>query len=158
MMNMVAWVGGYESRNHAHEIAVIGRFAKWGVTHGPVWGLATALIALPLSAIFGYDIRPLPVLAVGVLAGLAGGPALGAFIGAVCLAADHAPKWLLDAPDYVAILAVVGVSTLIAWPLLDLGRATPVVAITGLLLLTAAPLADAAHTAPKLLRQRDHRS
>jgi hypothetical protein len=158
MINMVAWVSGYDSRNQASDITVIARFARWGASHGPVWGFAAAIMALPLSTVFGYDLRPLPALGGGLLIGLLGGPVLGIVVGAVCTAADHAPEWLLDAPDYVAILAIIGVSAAVAWPLLDLGKATPVVAIVGLLLLAAAPLADAAYTAPRLLRPETQRS
>lgn len=155
---MVAWVSGYDSGNHARDVAVLSRFARWGVLHGPVWGLAAAIMALPLSTIFGYDLRPLPALGGGLLFGLLGGPLLGLFVGAACAAADRAPEWLLDAPDYVAVLAVVAVSAAIAWPLLDLGSATPVVAIVGLLLLAAVPVADAAYMAPRLLRPHRQRS
>ncbi|HEX6196763.1 MAG TPA: hypothetical protein VFZ37_12690 [Jiangellaceae bacterium] len=68
------------------------------------------------------------------------------------MAADHAPRWLLDAPDYVAVLTVVAVIGLATWPLLSLVDASASATLLGIVLLAGAPIIDAARTAPKLLR------
>lgn len=150
MIEMVAWVNGYESTQHT-EFAAVNRFVRWGIVHGPIWGIAAAIIFLPLSSIIGIEISPLPALGGGLVLGLAGGPILGGIVGLICVAADRAPEWLLDAPDYVAVLTITGVLAAIAWPVLDLGRAGPAAAALAFMLLVAVPVADAAQHAPQLL-------
>lgn len=131
----------------------IRRFARWGLTHGPVWGsFAAVLGGLPLAMILDADVDVPAILLVGVIAGLVGGPALGLAVGAVCLAADRAPKWILDAPDYVAVVAVVGIIGGVSWPLLRLGENGLAMGLLGVVLLTWLPAVDAARTAPRLLQ------
>lgn len=144
---MVAWVSGYGQRDHA----TIGRFTRWGIVHGPFWGVAAAIVTLPLLALLGSEIRPLFTLLTGFGVGLVGGPILAMVVGGVCMLADRVPKWLLDAPDYVAVLAIAAVLAVIAWPVFDLGRAAPAVAVVGFLLFMAAPAIDAAQHVPELL-------
>lgn len=133
----------------------IGRFARWGLTHGPVWGTLAALIgAIPLSRILPMPFSPGELLVLGALCGLIGGPALAILVGAVCLAADRVPRWILDAPDYVAVLTVVGAVAMIAWPALRMADAGTTTALLGVALLATAPTIDAARTAPRLLHPR----
>jgi hypothetical protein len=129
----------------------IGRFARWGLRHGPLWGAAAALLMLPLSTLAGFPGESLSLAAAALLAGLAGGPLLGVLVGGVCLAADRAPKWLLDAPDYVAALTVIAVVGVVAWPVLGLGKAGLVAGALALIVLCVAPAVDAANSAPDLL-------
>ena len=85
----------------------IGRFARWGFTHGPAWGTLAAVIGgLPAAALVDANIDGMRIVLIGALAGLLAGPVLGAVVGVVCVAADRVPKWILDAPDYVAVVAV----------------------------------------------------
>lgn len=133
------------------ERGTIGRFARWGLIHGPMWGVAAALLALPLSEVVDFGFGPMGIVLVGLTAGLLGGPLLGALVGASCAAADRAPKWILDAPDYVAVLTVMVVVALVAWPLLGLGQASVMAGILGVATVGVAPVVDAAHNAPDLL-------
>lgn len=133
------------------ERGTIGRFARWGLIHGPMWGLAAALLALPVSALVGFDVAVVPLIVTAAVGGLIGGPVLGALVGGVCVAADRAPKWIIDAPDYVAVLTVGAVIGCVAWPLLGLGQAGLAVGLLAVVLLGAAPAVDAATNAPALL-------
>ena len=133
------------------ERGTIGRFARWGLIHGPMWGVAAALLALPLSAVVDFRVGPMGIVLVGLSAGLLGGPLLGALVGASCAAADHAPKWILDAPDYVAVLTVMVAVALVAWPVLGLEQASAMAGVLGVATIGIAPVVDAAHNAPDLL-------
>ena len=130
----------------------IGRFARWGFTHGPAWGTLAAVIGgLPAAALVDANIDGMRIVLIGAVAGLLAGPALGAVVGVVCVAADRVPKWILDAPDYVAVLAVVTLVGGVMWPVLGLGRSGVAVGVLGIVLLTCVPAIDAARSAPRLL-------
>ena len=130
----------------------IGRFARWGFTHGPAWGTLAAVIGgIPVAALVDASIDGMRIVLIGALAGLLAGPVLGAVVGVVCLAADRVPKWILDAPDYVAVLAVVTLVGGVMWPVLGLGRSGFAVGTLGIVLLTCVPAIDAARSAPRLL-------
>ncbi len=130
----------------------IGRFARWGFTHGPAWGTLAAVIGgLPAAALVDANIDGMRIVLIGTLAGLLAGPVLGAVVGVVCVAADRVPKWILDAPDYVAVVAVVTLVGGVMWPVLGLGRSGFAVGVLGIVLLTCVPAIDAARSAPRLL-------
>ena len=130
----------------------IGRFARWGFTHGPAWGILAAVIGgLPVAALVDANIDGMRIVLAGALAGLLAGPVLGAVVGVVCVAADRVPKWILDAPDYVAVVAVVTLVGGVMWPVLELGRSGVAVGALGIVLLTCVPAIDAARSAPRLL-------
>ncbi len=130
----------------------IGRFARWGFTHGPAWGTLAAVIGgVPVAALVDASIDGIRIVLIGALAGLLAGPVLGAAVGVVCVAADRVPKWILDAPDYVAVVAVVTLVGGVMWPVLGLGRSEFAVGALGIVLLTCVPAIDAARSAPRLL-------
>lgn len=130
----------------------IGRFMRWGMTHGPLWGVLAALISgLPLVLLTDLPVDEVTVVLVALGGGIVAGPVLGFAAGLACLAADRAPKWLLDAPDYVAVAAVAGIVGGIAWPVLELGRAGPAPGILAVALIASVPAVDAARNAPRLL-------
>ena len=130
----------------------IGRFARWGLTHGPVWGTAAAVIAgIPLARMLDVSLTYAQLILLGTAAGLVTGPVLAVLVGVMCLAAERVPRWILDAPDYVAVLTVVGFVAVIAWPTLQLADASTGISLVGVALIAAAPSIDAARTAPKLL-------
>ena len=130
----------------------IGRFARWGFTHGPAWGTLAAVIGgIPVAALVDANVDGMRIVLIGALAGLLAGPVLGAVVGVVCVAADRVPKWILDAPDYVAVLAVVTLVGGVMWPVLGLGRSGVAVGALGIVLLTCVPAIDAARSAPRLL-------
>jgi hypothetical protein len=136
----------------------IGRFARWGFTHGPAWGTLAAVIGgIPVAALVDANVDGMRIVLIGALAGLLAGPVLGAVVGVVCVAADRAPKWILDAPDYVAVLAVVTVVGGVMWPVLGLGRSGVAVGALGIVLLTCVPAIDAARSAPRLLYRAEVR-
>lgn len=131
----------------------MARFARWGLTHGPVWGtVAAALGGIPLAAMLDLTVSYLELLVLGATFGLFGGPVLAVVVGLACLAAERVPRSILDAPDYVAVLTIVAVVALFAWPSLLLADASTVVAVTGVVLIAAAPTVDAARTVPQLLQ------
>lgn len=131
----------------------IGRFARWGLTHGPAWGvLAGALAGIPLARMLELKVSYFALPVLGAVAGLVAGPLLAVVVGLTCLAADRAPRWILDAPDYVAVLTVIVVITLVAWPTLQSADVGPVVAVLGVALIAAPASVDAARSAPRLLR------
>ena len=130
----------------------VGRFAHWGLTHGSVWGiLAAAIGGIPFAALVDANLGELQIMLIGSLVGLVAGPVLGAVVGVVCVAADRVPKWILDAPDYVAVVAVVTLVGGVMWPVLGLGRSGVAVGALGIVLLTCVPAIDAARSAPRLL-------
>ena len=130
----------------------IGRFTRWGFTHGPAWGILAAVVGgIPVAVLFDANIDGMRIVLIGALAGLLAGPVLGAVVGVVCKAADRVPKWILDAPDYVAVVAVVTLVGGVAWPVLGLGRSGVAVGALGVVLLTCVPAIDAARSAPRLL-------
>jgi hypothetical protein len=132
--------------------ATIGRFARWGLMHGPVWGAVAALLGgIPLSRLLTIPLSEAELIAVGLLAGFVGGPILAVVVGATCLAADRVPRWILDAPDYVAVLAVLAVVALVAGPVLSMADAGAATTVVGVALLSSAPIIDAARSAPQLL-------
>jgi hypothetical protein len=89
----------------------------------------------------------------GALAiGTAAGPLVGLVTGLICVAADRAPKWILDAPDYVAVVAVTVLVGGLAWPALDLGSNGAPLGALGIALIAGAPAVDAARSAPLLLQ------
>jgi len=131
----------------------IGRFSRWGLVHGPLWGVAAALIGgIPLSRLVDFPVTEAQLISIGLIVGLIAGPFLAIMVGVTCMAADHAPRWLLDAPDYVAVLTVLAVIGLAAWPLLSLVDASASATLLGVVLLASAPTIDAARSAPQLLR------
>ena len=141
------------------EDGVVGRFARWGLAHGPWWGaLGGAVVAVPATALTSLPVESLltAVLA-GAALGLVAGPALGVLVGLTCLAADRAPKWILDAPDYVAVSTVVLVVGAVAWPLLHPSRDSLLVGLIAVVVLALAPAVDAARNAETLLHPRPPR-
>jgi hypothetical protein len=134
------------------EQGAITRFARWGFTHGPAWGtVAGATAGLLLARTFDLTMAYVELIVLGAFVGLLAGPLLAVAVGAVCVAAEHAPRWLLDAPDYVAVLTVVGIVALVGWPTLQLADASTSVSMAGVALIAVAPTVDAARSAPKLL-------
>lgn len=132
----------------------IGRFMRWGLTHGPIWGtLAAGFAGIPLTRVTDLGISVGEVLMIGALTGLVGGPLLGLTVAATCLAADRIPHWILDAPDYVAVLTVLAVITLAGWPTLQLAGAGTTASMAAVMVIAAAPTIDAARTAPALLTE-----
>ncbi len=130
----------------------IGRFARWGFTHGPVWGVLTALAGIPLARMLELQVSYFALPFLGAAAGLLAGPPLAVVVGLTCLAADRAPRWILDAPDYVAVVTVLAVISLVAWPTLQSADIGPAVAALGVALIAAPVSVDAARTVPRLLR------
>lgn len=128
------------------------RFTQWGIRHGPAWGiLAAAIGAVPLVRGTDLSLTFLELLVAGAVAGLVLGPLLGALVGAACLAAERVPRWLLDAPDYVAVVTVIGVVALIAWPALQFAGAGTAITLLCVALLATPPTVDAARSVPHLL-------
>jgi hypothetical protein len=126
----------------------IGRFVRWGMIHGPAWGLLVAI----LLAVFGdVQASEVQIVLAGLLGGLIAGPVLGFAAGVACMSAELVPKWILDAPDYVAVATVAGIVGGVAWPVLELGRSGPVTGVVAVVVLTAVPAIDAARSAPRLL-------
>ena len=131
----------------------MGRFSRWGLVHGPVWGVVAAVVGgIPLSRLVEIPVAGAQLVTIGLVVGLTVGPFLAIMVGVTCMAADHAPRWLLDAPDYVAVLTVFAVIGLAAWPLLSLVDASASATVLGVVLLASAPTIDAARSAPQLLR------
>ena len=85
----------------------------------------------------------------GLVGGIIAGPVLGLAAGVACWSAELV-KWILDAPDYVAVAVVAGIVGGIAWPMLELGRRVRR-RILAVVLITAVPAIDAARSAPRLL-------
>jgi len=130
----------------------IGRFVRWGMTHGPVWGvLAAAIGGIPLATFGNIAVSEAQIVLGGLLVGAIAGPLLGLAAGIACLGAELVPKWILDAPDYVAVAVVAGILGGIAWPVLELGRSGPAAGILAVALITSVPAIDAARSAPRLL-------
>ncbi|MGH8825283.1 MAG: hypothetical protein ACRDVN_12500 [Jiangellaceae bacterium] len=135
----------------------IGRFARWGLRHGPVWGLIAAVVGgIPLATMLDAGISEVAIVLIGLTIGLAAGPVVGVVTGLTCAVADRVPKWILDAPDYVAVVAVTGLVGGLAWPTLDLGGRGVPLGVLGIVLLAGAPAIDAARSAPRLLRPATH--
>jgi hypothetical protein len=131
----------------------IGRFVHWGIRHGPVWGVVAAVVGgIPLAAFRDAGVSELEIVVLGFTIGLAAGPLVGLVTGLTCAAADRAPKWILDAPDYVAVVAVTALIGGLAWPTLDLGSSGAPLGALGIVLIAGAPAIDAARSAPRLLR------
>ena len=131
----------------------IARFAHWGLRHGPVWGLVAAVVGgIPLAAFRNAAVSEVQILLLGLAIGIAAGPLVGLVTGLTCAAADRAPKWILDAPDYVAVVAVTALVGGLAWPVLDLGATGAPLGALGIVLIAGAPAIDAARSAPGLLR------
>ncbi|HEU0213139.1 MAG TPA: hypothetical protein VFR13_03570 [Jiangellaceae bacterium] len=131
----------------------IARFTRWGLRHGPVWGLVAAVVGgIPLAAFRDADVSEAQIVLLGLAIGIAAGPLVGLVTGLTCAAADRAPKWILDAPDYVAVVAVTALVGGLAWPALDLGSNGVPLGALGIVLLAGAPAIDAARSAPRLLR------
>jgi hypothetical protein len=134
----------------------IGRFVRWGIVHGPVWGVLAAIVAgVPLAIVGDFTINVAQLLLAGLLGGIVAGPVLGLAAGMACLGAERVPKWILDAPDYVAVAAVAGIVGGVAWPLLELGRSGATTGALAVVLITAVPAVDAARSAPRLLYPDD---
>jgi len=131
----------------------IGRFVHWGLRHGPVWGLVAAIVGgIPLAAFLDAGVSEVEIVLLGLTIGLAAGPLVGLVTGLMCTVADRAPKWILDAPDYVAVVAVTAFVGGLAWPTLDLGSSGAPLGALGIVLIAGAPAIDAARSAPRLLR------
>jgi hypothetical protein len=130
----------------------MGRFMRWGMTHGPAWGVLAAIVAgIPLAAFADGGASEVQIVLAGLVGGIVAGPVLGLAAGAACLGAELVPKWILDAPDYVAVAAVAGIVGGVAWPVLELGRSGPAAGILAVVLITSVPAIDAARSAPRLL-------
>ncbi len=130
----------------------IGRFTRWGLTHGPVWGtLAAILGGVPLAIMLDAGIGPVQLVLLGAFGGLVAGPVLGGVVGTVCVLTDRVPKWILDAPDYMAVLTVVGSIGAVTWPVLRDAGAGAGIAALGVVLIAGAPAIDAARSASLLL-------
>lgn len=134
--------------------APLRRFVRWGLIRGPLWGVVAVAVGLPVAAVVDYSGSMSRLVLVALCAGVLGGPFLGAAAGIACTVADRAPKWFIDAPDYVAVLAVIGTMALIAWPLLGLGHYGFSLGAATVLSLGLAPAVDAAAHAPRLLHPR----
>ena len=133
--------------------ATIRRFAHWGLRHGPVWGLVAAVVGgIPLAAFRDTGVSQAQIVLLGLAIGIAAGPLIGLVTGLTCAAADRAPKWILDAPDYVAVVAVTALVGGLAWPAFDLGANGAPLGALGIALIAGAPAIDAARSAPRLLR------
>jgi hypothetical protein len=131
----------------------IGRFVYWGLRHGPVWGLIAAVVGgIPVAAFRNAGVGEVEIVLLGLVIGIAAGPLVGLVTGLICAAADRAPKWILDAPDYVAVIAVTALVGGLAWPALDLGANGAPLGALGIVLIAGAPAIDAARSAPRLLR------
>jgi hypothetical protein len=131
----------------------IARFAHWGLRHGPAWGLVGAVVGgIPLAAFRNAEVSEVQILLLGLVIGIAAGPLVGLATGLACAAADRAPKWILDAPDYVAVVAVTALVGGLAWPALDLGANGAPLGALGIVLVAGAPAIDAARSAPRLLQ------
>lgn len=139
------------STAQAADGAPLRRFARWGLVRGPLWGVVAVAVALPVAAVVGYAGSTTRLILVAILGGVLGGPIIGAAAGVACTVADRVPKWFIDAPDYVAVLAVIGTVALIAWPLLGLGQQGLTLGVATVLSLGLAPAIDAAWHAPGLL-------
>jgi hypothetical protein len=130
----------------------IGRFVRWGMVHGPAWGILAAVIGgIPLAVFGDVGVSQVQILLGGLLGGAIAGPLLGLAAGIACVGAELVPKWILDAPDYVAVAAVAGIVGGVAWPVLELGRSGPAAGILAVALITSVPAIDAALSAPRLL-------
>jgi hypothetical protein len=130
----------------------IGRFVRWGMVHGPLWGVLAAIIGgIPLAMFGDVDVGEAQIVLAGLIGGAVAGPVLGLAAGLACLSAELVPKWILDAPDYVAVAAVAGLVGGIAWPVLELGRSGPATGLMAVALITSVPVIDAARSAPRLL-------
>jgi hypothetical protein len=130
----------------------IGRFVRWGLIHGPAWGLLAAIIvAVPVAVVGDVTVSEVQIVLAGLLGGAIAGPVLGLAAGIACLGAELVPKWILDAPDYVAVAAVAGIVGGVTWPVLELGRSGPAAGILAVVLITSVPAIDAARSAPRLL-------
>jgi|SRR5690625_1133648 len=127
------------------------RFVRWGLWHGPLWGVIALAVTLLVAAVTGYPGSTSQLAVAALFGGLLGGPVIGAVVGVACIAADRAPKWLIDAPDYVAVITVVAIVAVVAWPSLGLGDHGITLGIATVLSLGFAPAADAAAYAPRLL-------
>jgi hypothetical protein len=133
-------------------VRILKRFVRWGSLHGPAWGGLAMLLAYLLPEGAGRTGHGLLLdIVAGVIVGVFAGPVVGFLVGLVCLAADRLPRWLLDAPDYVAMATVVAVVTVIE---LELGTVRGLVAwlLIGCVALPGA--VDAALVAPGLLHPR----
>ncbi len=132
-------------------VRTLGRFVRWGLVHGPAW----ALLAMLLNALLPAHIAELggQGLALDLLsaaaAGVVVGPVLGLIVGITCIAAAHLPRWLLDAPDYVAMVAVLGAAAVVVRPL-EHGT-DPVLSLLALGAVALPALVDAALSAASLL-------
>lgn len=130
----------------------IRRFVRWGMIHGPAWGvLAAIVVGFPVAVVGDVPVSEPRLLLAGLVGGIIAGPVLGLAAGVACWSAELVPKWILDAPDYVAVAVVAGIVGGIAWPMLELGRSGPAAGILAVVLITAVPAIDAARSAPRLL-------
>ena len=146
--NELRRVAGWVHSEYMVLQGTIGRFVRWGMIHGPAWGL---LVAIPLAIFGDIGASEVQIVLAGLLGGMIAGPLLGFAAGVACLFAELVPKWILDAPDYVAVATVAGIVGGVAWPVLELGRSGPVTGMVAVVVLTAVPAIDAARSAPRLL-------
>lgn len=131
-------------------VRTLGRFAWWGVSHGPLWGVGAMLLARLLPEGRGRTGYAMWVdLLAGAGLGLVLGLLVGLLVGVACLLADHVPHWLLDAPDYVAVLVVVAVAALAQRELA--GSPDVVLTLLAVVALALPAAFDAALMAPVLL-------
>ncbi len=132
-------------------VRTLGRFVRWGLVHGPAWGVLAmvlnSLLPEDVAAIGGQGLA-LDLLA-GAAAGVVAGPVLGLIVGITCVAAAHLPRWLLDAPDYVAMAAVLGAAAVVVRPL-ENGN-DPVLSLLALGAVALPAVIDAALSAASLL-------
>jgi MFS family permease len=85
----------------------------------------------------------------GAVVGLLVGPVLGFVVGLVCLITHRLPRWLLDAPDYVAVATVVAVAAVVG---LQLSTMDGLVLWLTVGCVALPPAIDAALVAPALLQ------
>jgi len=131
-------------------VRVLRRFARWGLLHGAVWGVTALLLVRLLPDGASHTGHGLPYdVVVGAGVGLVLGPLVGLLVGIVCLIATQLPRWLLDAPDYVAVAVVIAVAALVQGALGAADDTLLTLLTVGALALAAA--ADAALSAPALL-------
>jgi hypothetical protein len=134
-------------------VRILKRFIRWGSLHGPAWGGLAMLLAHLLPEGAGRTGHGLLLdVGAGVVVGIFAGPVVGFVVGLGCVVADRLPRWLLDAPDYVAVATVFGVATVIE---LEVGtvRGLAALLMVGCVALPAA--VDAALVAPALLHPSD---
>lgn len=151
---MAVWgtLGSRGWQQAASDRDAIARFAHWGLRHGAIWGGSAALLSVALPGLgVAFTAATWQTLLVGAAVGVLAGPVLAVITGLVCVLAQRIPRWLFDAPDYLAALTMLALCGLVLWPLADPGLG-PVARLVAATTLSAAAVVDAARDAAGLLR------